>query len=230
MVGIRTNSTPPSRVNRDWLRFPANRLINDPRLEGVAGKTIWLVIPLEYYVLTRFDGGMNLYSFLPAAVMALICVISIIVASACIAIVYPPSCEYSTRVWGLTIANLSIWAGMLALLALSYFTTSLLLGFPEDLVGTLVCNKRCFRYPAVTWQTFLSYLIYAGLAALILSLLVRERPPEDPRNDRISKQSSTTESPSDRVAEPNILLAAIVVAVLVMLLHRVSTLSSGTLT
>src|SRR5688500_18879444 len=120
-----TSSQEQQTSTKYWLRFPVNRVINNPRLEGIAAKAIWLVIPLQYYVLTRFSGGFSVESYVPAAAMALTCVTVIIFVSWALALVHPRDGSYRLRGRGLTIALLMIWSAALALLASSYAITSL---------------------------------------------------------------------------------------------------------
>ncbi len=208
-----------ARYDSAPMHFPVNRLIADPRLEGVAAKAIWLVIPLEYYVLTRLDGGISVDSYVPAAAMALICVVAIIVASSIIALVYPRRESYANRVRSLTVSLLAIWGSSLALLALSYFVTSILSPshVPHDIIEDFICRRwKCNVYPDITWQTFTGYAAYSMAAALLSAAAIRSISP--PKN-------SLGLAGHERIAEPNIVIAAIAVAVVMMLLHSASTFS-----
>src|SRR5262249_41167075 len=136
-------------ADQSFMRFPGNRLVDNARLEGAAAKAIWAVIPLEYYVLTRFEGGLAVDSFVPAAAMALISVLAMIVASALAAVVFPWGGRYVARFRGWAVALLTIWAIGLALLALSYFATFHFMHEYHDVFGKLICDKwGCPRYPA----------------------------------------------------------------------------------
>lgn len=195
--------------------FPGNKLIDDERLQGLAAKAIWLVIPLEYYVLTRFDGGIDQNSFIPAAAMALICVLAMIATSAFVALIYPSTAYYVARVRGWTIALLSIWSAALSLIALSYFVTSYFNNVHEDVVGTFICyHWGCSNYPSISWQTLVAYFLYAIVAACIATSSIRMTPLAHQPDGQIMH---------DKIEEPNIFVAAILVSVIMMILHRAST-------
>lgn len=199
------------------LPFPGNELINNGRLQSAVAKAIWLVIPLEYYVLTRLDGGIDLGSFIPAATMSLVCVVAIIAIGTIAAIVRPRTTQYVASVRGWTVALLTIWSVALSLLALSYFATSCVIGVHEDIVGTLVCSHwGCTQYPNISWQTFLAYFCYAVFAAFATARLIRIIP---------QAAEPGVQTSQDRISEPNLIVAAVLVAAIMMVLHRASTLS-----
>jgi hypothetical protein len=213
---------------REWLRFPANRIVDDARLHGIAAKAVWLVVPLEYYVLTRLSGGIATDSYVPTAVMALICVLAILAVSSALAIFYPRGGAYRVRVRGLTIALLTTWGTGLALLALSYFASWWWLGEPHDLFEDVVCRRRCVHYPLVNWETFISYAGYATLAAGLVSTAIRFFPVATQRANSGERAAvSVTPPRTERIAEPNLVLIVVIVAVVMMLLHRLSTVDQS---
>ncbi len=205
------------RQGGSFLRFPGNRLVDNARLEGAAAKAIWLVIPLEYYVLTRFQGGLAVDSFVPAAAMALISVLAMITASAVVALMFPWGGRYVARFRGWAVALLTIWGISLALLALSYFATFHYMQEYHDVFGKLICDKwGCARYPGISWQTLLAYGLYAVVAG-ILSAGVLNLTKDTSRQGDTPVQG--------HIFEPNILVAALIAAFLMMILHRASTVS-----
>ena len=225
MSGTPPNSNTAAYKICDVLRFPGNQLIDDPALQGAATKLIWLVIPLEYYVLTRFDGGISEDSYIPAAAMALACVVAIILVGAIVALIYRRGGPYAARFRGWIVALLTIWSGSLTLLSLSYVTTDLYDGVHRDIVGTIICNRsNCIDYPTVSWQTFLAYLCYSLVAAVMADLLIRMGHSYLGRIiAKVFGDVGRVGAPRDRIVDPNIIMSSIVVAAVMMELHRAST-------
>jgi hypothetical protein len=212
----------------NWMHFPGNRLVENPRLQSIAAKAIWLVIPLEYYILTRFNGGIAVDSYVSAAAMAVTCILAILLVSSVIALVYPRTGPYRTRVRGWAIALLAIWGTSLALLALSYLITFFQSDVPRDVIGEFICSRwKCVRYPGVTWQTLLAYVGYSFLASALITTVVRGVRVYVPTNEGTAHSEVVPSSTRPgRIVEPNIFVSAVIVATLMMLLHRASTLDS----
>jgi hypothetical protein len=229
MSAIKVGSETRRRLGVGLLHFPGNHLVGDPRLEGVAAKAIWLVIPFEYYVLTRFSGGLDVTSYVPAAAMALICVVTIMAVSALISVV-PWNGRYADRFRGWTVALLTIWGTSLTLLALSYFFARLHCSGCRDFIGEFVfVHWGGAGYPGVRWQTFLAYSGYSLLAAVIVSVAIYALPlpkQKEIETDAPPAANEAIGASQDQIAEPNIILVAIIVAALMMYLHRASTVTS----
>jgi hypothetical protein len=225
MFWTRTNSNTAPYKSYSGLQFPGNQLIDDPALQGAATKLIWIVIPLEYYVLTRFDGGISADSYIPAAVMALACVVAIIVASAIVSLVRRRGSSYAARFRGWTVALLTIWCGSLTLLSLSYVGTNLYDGVHRDIVGTVICSlSNCIDYPTISWQTFLAYSFYSLVAAVLVDLSIRWAHLHLGRIiAKFFGDAENVEVPKDRIVDPNIITSSIVVATVMTVLHRAST-------
>lgn len=206
----------------DWMRFPVNAVIGDPRFQRIAGKAIWLVVPLEYYVLTSFNGGIALDSYVPAAAMALTCVLAVAFTAALLAWAYRNPLDYRNRVHGITVALLSIWATAILLIATSYFATSMA-GAPRDVLADFLCSRwPCVNHPRIIWQTLLAYFGYSLAAAFICSGAIRaialRLGPIPP--------AATGVPAAEKVMEPDVATCAVVVSLLMTFLHRASTVDS----
>jgi len=151
-------------------RFPGHWIVKNG-LDGVVVKGIWFLIPLEYYVVTRLDGGRAGSSYLPAAAMAVGFVAAVVASSAVIALVYPPDLRgYEQRLRSWSLAMIVTWGVMLALLSLSYFFGSYL-GYDGDVIESLVCSRwTCPRSAGFGWLAIVVYFIWAIIASAVIIL------------------------------------------------------------
>ncbi|KWV58283.1 hypothetical protein AS156_36445 [Bradyrhizobium macuxiense] len=203
-----------------WSHFPVNLLVADYGLRRWVPKLIWLVIPLEYYVITRFSGGVSTESYLSAVIFSVICVLSFLLAGFVLAGIMPVRADLQSRRRGAVAALLIVWGTSLLLIALSYWLTHLFYGYPKDILADLIFDVWPSGHSPhkPSFQNFISHLGYAALAAIIDSLVIRG----------ISKlrlsggsASETAEEPPaiEWIYEPNLAFIAVVVALLMMLLH-----------
>ncbi|MGY2811998.1 hypothetical protein [Bradyrhizobium sp. USDA 4506] len=203
-----------------WSRFPVNLLVAGYGLRRWVPKLIWLVIPLEYYVITRFAGGVSTESYLSAVIFSVICVLSFLLAGFVLAGILPARVDLQSRRRGAVAALLIVWGTSLLLLALSYWLTHLWYGYPEDILADLVYyvwpSGHSPHKPGP--QNFISHFGYAALAAIIDSLVIHGISKL-----RLSGRSAfgTAErSPAiEWIYEPNLVFIAVVVALLMMFLH-----------
>jgi hypothetical protein len=185
-------------------RFPVHWIV-EKGLDGVVVKGVWLLVPLEYYVLTRLDGGSSASAYLPA--MAVGFVAAVFASSAVIALVYPPGLsgyEQRLRCWSL--ATIVTWGAMLVLLSLSYFFGSCM-GQSRDVIENLVCSRwTCPDAAGFRWSAIVIDFIWAiiAIAAIILASWRWSGPRVDPQADAVN---------------PNIFVVAGCNAVLMAILH-----------
>src|SRR5262245_1156459 len=94
-----------------WFGFPVNWIVDNPRLEGSFARAVWLVIPLQYYVLTRFPNGFGLEAYTASAVVALASIVALLAVSCILAVAfgwsarkYDHSAEWfsgAVRIWAI---------------------------------------------------------------------------------------------------------------------------------
>lgn len=224
MQSIAQDSAEPRRGVPAWLGFPVDWIVDNPNLEGFFARAVWLVIPLQYYVLTRFPNGFGLDDYTPSAVMALASIVALLAASCVLAFVFGWSerkhdqntkerYTAQVRIWAITL--IVTWAATLALLALSY-AIGLHLGLDADVVGHMLCQKLDCQhgYPTFEFPTIFSYATYSCLA---LAMIVGAAHLTPKRNSRPNESKST-------LTGPNVLVVLVVVTALMTLLHGISTL------
>jgi hypothetical protein len=170
------------------LRFPVGWIVEHPGIERGFVRAVWFVIPLEYYLLTTFSNGFEASDFGAASAVSLIYVVILFILSSCLAASWTRrrgDFDQLLRIWSITL--IVTWSASLALLALFTFTSAVLrrlipsLGIDFDVVTHLVCNvvSSCLRTPpALTWQTFVIYLVYTSVALALIMYASRRFIPE----------------------------------------------------
>jgi hypothetical protein len=154
-------------------RFPIAQICGkDNKIEETLAKAVWVVVPIQYYVLIQFSGGSR--HFAAAAVAALLCVLAVVVVGSLIAILtLRDRSAYEERARKWSVALVSIWSITLLLLAASYFLASTD-AQSRDLVYLLACKfLSCSDYPAVGLDTLLIYWIYAAVGTGIICFIVK---------------------------------------------------------
>jgi hypothetical protein len=169
-------------------RFPVGWIVEHPGIERSFVRAVWFVIPLEYYLLTTFSNGFEASDFGAAAAVSLIYLVMLFLLSAFLAAVWTRhkgDFDPLLRIWSITL--IVTWSASLTLLALSTFMSvnlkylSSLLGLKFDVVTHLMCNvvSSCLRTPpALTWQTFVIYLVYTGAALALIVYASRSFIPK----------------------------------------------------
>jgi hypothetical protein len=156
--------------------FPVGWIVGNSSIEAPVVKAVWLVVPLEYYLVTGFSAGFKLNEFGPAAVFSLLYV-SVLFAASCLVALLGPTNSYSARVRIWSIALIVVWSTSIVLVAFSTFVGKSF-GLDFDVIAHVVCHDvwSCAdkEYPAARRQTFLIYAIYS-LAAFLLLLFLSER-------------------------------------------------------
>ena len=159
-----------------WSRLPVTLLVADLGLRRWVPKLIWLVIPLEYYVITRFAGGLSTESYLSAVIFSAICVLSFLVAGFVVALAWPSKAKLQSRSRGAVAALLIVWSTALLLMALSCWLTLMSTGQPTDVLADVVYNAwpsgRSPHKPSL--QNFVAQLGYAAVAAVIDAVVIRK--------------------------------------------------------
>lgn len=210
-----------SLPHRRW-RFPVGGIVGNSRFEPWLAKAVWLVIPLQYYVLTRFPNGFSPDAVVAAAAFALFGVVSLFVLSCAIALIFHregTAYEEQVRMWA--IALIVGWAATLALLATSYAVASIIyaLGGPElngDIIDDFLCNRARITYcpgvyPAFDFRTMLDYFIYSSVAVGIIAMVVR-------------RKHDNKEADAPALLEPSVFIVAAAITAVMTLYHGISTL------
>ena len=172
-------------------RFPVSWIVEHPDIERGFVRAVWFVIPLEYYLLTTFSNGFEVSDFGAATAVSLIYLLVLFTLSAFLAAAAAVGGRHKggfdplLRIWSITL--IVTWSASLALLALSTFASVNLkyliplLGVKYDVVTHLVCEvfSSCLRTPpALTWQTFVVYLVYTSAALALIVYASRRFNPE----------------------------------------------------
>jgi len=100
-------------------------------LEEVFARFVWLAIPLEYFVLTRFSGGLDTRHGVAVTLVALLALLAVPVVSLGLSAIPRPSrtsYEERVRIWSFSLV-LS-WSAALLMLAAGY-AISLMAGWPS---------------------------------------------------------------------------------------------------
>jgi cation transporter-like permease len=139
-------------------------------------------------LLTTFSNGFEASDFGAAAAVSLIYLVVLFLLSACLAAAWTRhkgDFDPLLRIWSITL--IVTWSASLTLLAFATFMSANMrfvvpfLGVKFDLVTHLVCNvfSSCLRTPpALTWQTFIIYLVYTSAALALIVYASRRFIPE----------------------------------------------------
>jgi hypothetical protein len=205
-----------------WSRFPVNLLVNDYGLRRWTPKLIWVVIPLEYYVITRFAGGISTGSYLSVVIFTVLCVLSFLVTGYLVALAWPFKSDLQSRSRGMVAALLIVWSTALLLLALSYWLTSLYSGTPKDVLANLAYDMWRYGHGMhePSFQNFFAHLGYATSAAIIDSLVIRGIWKVRASSTKASRKAQLARA--EWIYEPNLFLIVFLVALLMMLLHALT--------
>jgi hypothetical protein len=213
---------------RNWpLSFPAYWVVENPRIEDFFAKLIWLIVPLQYVVLTDIPRGLNSGAYTVAALLSLGSIVLLLIAGSITAgaaiVIYRRArgnFQQVARMW--VVSLLISWAGANILYAVS-LKCVVLWDWNGELVGEflrwlmvdrlkILQRNQAEVVPGLNWPTFLSYLIFAYLS-VALCYLVRlvhlrfsRKPPQSPP-----------------LPEPDLIWPGVVVAAVMMLINVVAT-------
>jgi hypothetical protein len=195
--------------------FPVKWVTENPKIEGFFAKAVWLGVPLQYYVLTHFAGGIKQDAYVPTAMFSLISILMLILLSCVFALFSSLGNEiYSRRVRMWSIALIIGWSATLLLLALSYY-----IGVSASLNGEIAEHFLCRKldcqgpFPSFQLPTIISYSIYSVLAVSLIGLI---------RYFQITWSKTKPNGPLTRAsetAEPNMIVVACTVTILMTLMN-----------
>jgi hypothetical protein len=168
-----TSQTPGMRIMpRELLRFPYRQIIQSWTLEEVFVRFVWLAIPLEYFVLTRFSGGLTNRDGVAVALIALLALLAVLAVSLALAVIPRPGrSSYGDRVRIWSVSLVVSWAAALLMLAIGY-AISLAVGWQsyDALAQQLDGRARLDDYPSMSdGVTFIIYFVYALLGAVVIA-------------------------------------------------------------
>lgn len=219
--------------------FPTRLIVDNPRIASWTAKAIWLLIPLQYYVLTAIQLGFRGEAFTPTASVLLIAILAIFIVSYAVATLGFVKDTLSdkeagraarARVW--STALLMTWGASLALYAAALGFTWLL---ESASAGAIDLRERDFvnyllRYPWLKFTTeplfttekdplglLVVSLIYSAAAVAIVVLLFRALR----RAKKLNPPQVAGEKDEPRhvpAPDPNIFVVALVNTVLMTLL------------
>ncbi len=216
-----------------WCNFPVRQIAGSPRVVGAVARTIWVVIPLQYYILTTINQGFAAGGYLATAAVAITSVVAIVIVAGLASLLWFWRGRLADRIHSVAIALLAVWGGAVALVALSYFVTGTEASHePYDVIFRLVAD----RWPPtgenrdISVQTFSAYSLYCLAAATGISLLIRGVSGLAGRREQKDARA-TDAGEGDRrtiaaLPEPNVVIIALISGALMMVLYRVSIVGS----
>ena len=209
------------------LEFPYNRIVGNSTLEGLVARFALFGIPLEFYVVTHFPGGLTKDNDVAIILISLLTVVAVLVVSLVVALVpgrHTLAYINRLRVW--SVCLLLNWAFALALLAVGYaamdaarYQAEYPDKFPSDYD---LLAYWLFRWPlnldSVNFGqypgflrpgTYLIYVCYGILATLVVRAIARifGRDPQ-----------------GLRLRGPNAILVTLLSALVMMLVHGLTRL------
>ncbi|MEH2612969.1 hypothetical protein [Bradyrhizobium sp. AZCC 1693] len=211
---------------RRWpLNFPAYWVVENSAIEDFFAKFIWLIVPLQYGLLTQIARGLDPGDYTVAALLSLSSMVLLLIAGSATAgvvlVIFKRArgnYQQVARMW--VVSLLISWAG-----ANFLYAGSLICGYVWEWNGDLLGDslrilmvdrlkilKEVDVVPGRNWPTFLSYLIFAYLSVAVC-FLVRVL------HIRFSRQRG----PSPPLPEPDLIWPGVVVATVMMFINVVAT-------
>jgi hypothetical protein len=173
----------PSSLRR-YLALPYERIIASWTLEEVFVRFAWLAIPLEFFILTRFPGGLHNrhgVAIVLVALLALLVVLALSLALAAAGSLFRRARNRTSYRTGVRIWSVSLvlnWSTALGLLALGYVGASSTGKEGHDLIAQVLVNRLRKIFPdygdyphLLDPTTFTVYYIYALTAAVLLAVV-----------------------------------------------------------
>jgi hypothetical protein len=196
---------PPASSRFSLPRFPVGWAVENPKVERVFARLLWLLVPLQYYVVTNIGKGLSADDLVAAVALSLISVVVIFIVSCVMAwlasVVWPTdpwqgdTLTRRVRMW--VVALMICTAGSYCLLALSLLLTHFAISFGARIYGDLMTDRLIagLRLLGYSWEDaqdlrgpllFIASLIYA-FAAMLLVVLAQSalrRGPAGPAQAR----------------------------------------------
>jgi hypothetical protein len=182
-------------------RFPTRWAVESAAAEGVFARLLWLLVPLQYYVVTNIGRGLSSDDLVPAVILSLASVVVIFLLS-CLAawlssVLWPPRPEQDdnltrrVRMW--VTALMISTAAAYFLLALSLLATHVAITYGVPIYDDLVTDRLMWLLDLLgySWEDMdglafrrlllaLASLIYASIGLLLIVCLrwaLRRGPP-----------------------------------------------------
>lgn len=197
-----------------WLEFPFGAIVARLNYEEFASRFVWLAIPLEYYLLTIFTGGVDVLS-LPIVFISLLTISIAILFSCVLALLTRNGTAYSVRIRTWAVALLLQWVTSLLMLTIGYligrrFTS------PDTYYDIVYLKMRSLpsfsSYPGLLDpRTYAVYVVYSTIAALVIKLGVRV----------VGARTFSAELPRG----PNVIVTVLVTAAIMMFIHGITRLA-----
>jgi len=164
-----------AKTSFPWSRFPAGWAVESASSERFSARLIWLLVPIQYYVLTHLAGGVAVGDLLSVVVLTMTSFIALFFLSFLLASFVawrnPDQDRRAlTRMW--MIALLMGTTCTYAVFALSLWI-GIRQGLTADVVGDFLFWRSAdgVRIPGLNYQTIASYLIYSSIAMLLILLI-----------------------------------------------------------
>jgi hypothetical protein len=163
-----------------WFYVPVKWITGSPEASGYLAKSILILAPLQYYVLTFYPGGFQSDDFIAAMIVQLILIIILFVVSSVFGLIGSilerfasgkrASPHEKIRAW--SIALFSCWGFTILLLAISHSVSGIVTGKKYDLVGFAMCSTiGCpSGYPNWDLRTLFVFLSYSVLAVALVRI------------------------------------------------------------
>ncbi|MGA7997796.1 MAG: hypothetical protein WCA28_23225 [Bradyrhizobium sp.] len=219
-------SEPPASGGFSLPRFPVRWAVESAAAERIFSRLLWLLVPLQYYVVTHIGRGFSPDDLIPAVLLSLISVVVIFVLSCAAAWLASPLDEtrddsWTGRVRMWVVALMICTAACYLLLALSLVATHVAIDHGVRIYGDLVTDRlmwllRICGLSRETMETLdlpllaLANLIYAFAALLGIALLHRALR-------RGAASPSSTQ-------EPGMISVGVVVAVVMTVANALATM------
>ncbi|WP_315724801.1 MULTISPECIES: hypothetical protein [unclassified Bradyrhizobium] len=161
------------------VRFPNAAIVSNPKLERWIINWVWVTVPLQYFILTRFPGGMRSNQWLAIVVSVTACMLLVLLVSYVMALIFPMKMERNNweirlRTW--SVALVTHWTATVTLLAASYLV-AYAFGLTDDLVQIAVCackKLNCNDHPRLLLpSSFVIFFIYSFAAVFLVFAVLK---------------------------------------------------------
>lgn len=207
-----------------WWRFPSMWIVASPASEDLFSKIVWLILPLQYYVLSKFPTGLR-GEYVAVALVTVVSIASLFGVGLLFALPYYRTSvrgaqslrdvedrfgsryALAVRIWA--IALIVSWMSVYVVLAVSYAIG----GEDGDLLGQLVCSLRPMDEcngagPKLRPLYFFEYFAYSLIAVLLVMSIAA-----------IHRKLKGAEDEPSPLAEPNPVYVVATIAILLTLIN-----------
>jgi hypothetical protein len=143
----------------------------EDEIDDTLAKAVWFIVPFHVFIISRiYHGDIGLM-----IVFALLSLLFVIVYGNIVAMLdFRSRNSYDTKARQWSIVCILLWASTLVFLSLGFLIAWPLKSGHLDIIGFLISIPSGSAIPDVNLETILTYVVYSGIALLVLRGIARK--------------------------------------------------------